>query len=271
MTTAIETATDSALLPLVVDAARRAGERLLERYSPDARVTGIAEMAAVGDDLEDGSEAMLRDLLGAVRPHAQWVTDEIEAAGLPDGEWWCVDGIEGGVNHVHGLPAWGVTATLLRDLEPVLTVVHMPLADETYTAVRGGGAAVNGRPLRVSAKTDLGLAVAIGGQVGRGGDGPDGRRRIGESVMALLERVLLVRLDVPTTFPLLHVATGRMDVFWQHGSQLQGVAAGSLLVAEAGGVVTDLTGQPWRPGDTGMLAAAPGVHAAALAALSTVA
>ena len=262
--------TDAELLPLVVDAARRAGERLLERYSPDSRVTGRAAMGAAGDDLENTSEATLRELLSAVRPRARWLTGEIEADGLPDGEWWCVDGLEGGVNHVHGLPAWGVTATLLRDREPVLTVVHLPLADETCTAVRGGGAAVNGRPLRVSAKTDLALAGASGGQVGRGGDGPEGRRRLGESVTALLERVLLVRLDVPTTFPLLHVATGRMDVFWQYGSQLPGVAAGALLVEEAGGVVTNLDGKPWRPGDAGMLAAAPGVHAAALSALSTV-
>jgi myo-inositol-1(or 4)-monophosphatase len=85
-------------------------------------------------------------------------------------------------------------------------------------------------------------------------------RRFGETVGALLDEVLFVRSTVPSTFPQLDLAAGHVDAYWQYECDLIGVAAGVLLVTEAGGVVTNLRGAPWRPGDGDILAAAPGVH-----------
>ena len=92
-------------------------------------------------------------------------------------------------------------------------------------------------------------------------------RPFGDAVAALLDEVLLIRSTVPSTFPQLDVAAGHVDAYWQDECDLIGVAAGVLLITEAGGVVTDLRGEPWRPGHTDILAAAPGVHQQLLALL----
>ncbi|MFG2045429.1 inositol monophosphatase family protein [Dactylosporangium sp. NPDC048998] len=92
--------------------------------------------------------------------------------------------------------------------------------------------------------------------------------RIGAAIGALMSRALLVRTTIPTTFPMLAVAAGRSDAFWQYAPALTGVAAGLLLVTEAGGVATDLAGAPWRPGAPDLLVTTPALHGAALDALA---
>ena len=166
-----------------------------------------------------------------------------------------MDAVEGAVNYVHGLPEWAVTVALVRDGDPVLAVVRQPAADLTYAAVRGGGAYLNRRRLRTPAKTDLDAAVVITGQAEAGQEGT--YRRIGQSVTALLGRALLVRASVPSTFPLLQIAAGHSDVFWQYEPVLPGIAPGALLIAEAGGTVSRIDGPAWRPGSPDFLAAAP--------------
>ena len=165
---------------------------------------------------------------------------------------------------------WGVAATLVRDNLPVLTTVHLPMSGDTYTAVRGGGAYLNGARLRPSAKTDLGAALVGTGQATPGEDG-ETYRRIGQSVTAMLGGALLVRVSVPATLPLLDVAAGRTDVFWQYSRVRSGLVAGALLVGEAGGMVTDIRGRPWSLESDDFMATAPGLHAAAVDVLAVVA
>lgn len=261
-------AEDVALLAKAEEAARAAGVRLLTAFTPDARPADRDDIYAAAKAVEQTSMPGLRAALAAARPGAGWVDDELETRALPPGEWWAVDPVEGGVNHVHGMPEWSVTVTLLRDSEAVLTVVHQPVGDLTYTAVRGAGARLNGRLLHVSAKTDLRVAIATTGQALAGQDGT--YRRIGDSVTAMLDRALLVRATVPCTFPLLAVAAGHYDLFWQYEPELSGIAAGMLLAEEAGAVVSDVAGRPWRPGGGDVLIAAPGVHAQAVGVLASV-
>lgn len=161
------------------------------------------------------------------------------------------------------------TATLVSDNRPVLTVIHLPLTGDTYTAVAGGGARLNDRPLKVSAKTDLGAALVGTGQA-KPGEDKHTFRRIGESVNAMLTDALVVRVSVPATMQLIHVAAGRMDVFWQFSDVRSGLVAGALLVSEAGGTVTDLAGEPWSTAGRDFLAAAPGLHTAAREVLSPI-
>jgi myo-inositol-1(or 4)-monophosphatase len=260
---------DTELLPIIVKEATAAGDRLLADFSPDARPASRADMATAGHHIEDLVLGELRPALAALRPQAGWLTEELETTPVPPGEWWVVDAVEGGVNYVHGMPEWAVTVTLLRDGDPVLTVVRQPVGDRTYTAVRGEGAYLNGTRLRTSAKTALDAAIAVTGQAEAGQDGT--YRRIGASVTALLSRALLVRAFVPSTFPLLLVATGQHDVFWQYDPVLPGVAPGLLLVTEAGGTVSRTDGSPWRPGSPDILVTAPGLHQAAVDVLAPLA
>ncbi len=245
----------------VIEAVRKAGARLRDIYDENARPGGRADMYRAGVSLEQDTVDALR---AALDPDAHWIADADESRVQPPGDWWVADGVEGAVNLVHGLPEWAVTVTLIRDNVPAMTVVHQPVGDLTWTAVRGEGAYRNGVRLRVSGKTELDAAIVTASQAG--GD-PVVNQRFGAALAAMMGRALFVRNTVPTTFPLLAVAEGHYDAFWQYEPDLPGVAAGSLLVTEAGGVATDLAGGQWRPGAADVLIAAPGVHAAALEVL----
>lgn len=261
--------TERDLLPGVVAAVQAAGRLLAKRYAARPTLTSSESVIAAIRANDDASLAVLRPALQALRPSAGWAEDELDSGALPAGEWWVSDPVEGNVNHVHAMPDWGVTATLVRDNVPVLTAVHLPLANETYTAVRGGGAFLNGVALRTSGKTTLGAAIAGTGQAAPG-ETADTYRRIGQSVTAMLEGALVLRVSVPATLQLVHVAAGRMDVFWQFSAVRSGLLAGALLVAEAGGLVTDVHGHPWSLHSVDFLATARGVHTAATAQLSDI-
>jgi len=258
---------DIELLPGVTDAARAAGARLLTLFSPHARPRDRTEMLAAIRRNEQASLAGLREALETLRPGIGWVEEEQETAPLPPGEWWVVDAVEGNVNHVHGMSDWGVSVTLMRDGVPVLTVFHQPMGNFTWTAVRGAGANINGRRLKVSDKTTLDTAIVVTGQAEAGQH--EANRHIANSVERMLQHALLVRTTVPSTFPMLLVAAGQNDVFWQVETVLSGIATGILLVEEAGGTVTRIDGSPWHPGNPDVLVAAPALHSAAVDVLRT--
>lgn len=256
----------STLLEAVTAIAARAGDRLLAVFDPDARPADMAEMFAAAERNERLSSDGTRDELAALLPDAGFVGEDEETSPLPEGDWWVIDDAEGSVNHVHGLPEWGVSIALVRDGRPVLAVFRQPVPDLTYTAVAGEGAFVNGRALHVSAKQGLEIAIVGTGQA-------EARQRdtynlIGQSITTMLNAGFLVRASVPSTFPMLLVAAGNMDAFWQYEPVLPGVAVGSLLISEAGGVVTTIAGPPWVPGSDTILVGAPGVHPAVRDALT---
>jgi myo-inositol-1(or 4)-monophosphatase len=262
-------ADDLRLLPAVVGAVKAAAQHIQARFSTASRPASREELAAALEANDAASLAILKPVLQEARPGATWIEDEEEGGALPAGECWVTDPVEGNINHIHGMNDWGVTVTLVRDNRPVLTVVYTPLDGNLYTAVRGAGAQLNSVPLRTSLKTDLSAALVATGQA-KPGEGSEIYRRIGQSVTAMLERALLVRVSVPVTFLLMEIAAGRMDAFWQYGQVRVGLLPGALLVEEAGGTVTDIHGRPWTTESATFLAAAAGLHRAAVQALSTV-
>lgn len=257
------------LLPDVIAAVQAAGAHLRERFSTDSRLDSLEEVVTAIYANDAASLEFLRAPLEKARPGAGWAEDELAGGALPDGEWWVTDPVEGNVNHIHGMTDWAVTATLVRDNRPVLTAVHLPLTGETYTALEGGGAHLDGVRLKPSAKTALDGALVGTGQA-KPGEGARTFELIGRSVTAMLNNALTTRVSVPATLQLIEVAAGRMDVFWQYSEVRSGLVAGALLVAEAGGTVTDIQGKPWGLASEDFLAAAPGVHAAAVDVLSAV-
>lgn len=249
------------LLPHVVEIALSAGEKLLALYEPDSRPTDHTQ---IFDAMRRNENAVssLRGELQSLRPQATWLPDELESAPLPDGEWWVVDAVEGNINHVHGIGEWGVTITLVAGREPVLTVVRAPIGDNTYTAIAGEGAHLGATTLHIAQKHDLADSIALTGQAEHGQT--DTHQAIAQSIGAMLGQSLLVRATVPSTFPLIAVASGPADVFWQYQPTLPGVAAGVLLATEAGGIATRIDGTPWTPGSSNIL-----VSNATLAALTS--
>ncbi|WP_086849941.1 inositol monophosphatase family protein [Amycolatopsis kentuckyensis] len=252
------------LLAATTAAVRAAGDRMLERYSPASRQRGLTELLHSLHANDSAVADVLRPALAAIRPEARWLDDEHGSGPLPGGEWWLVDPMGGNVNAVHGMPDWNVGVSLVRDGRPVLAVLSFPVLGELFTATEGGGAHLDGERLRVSAKTALDGALAGTGQAQ---PGHGFLEELGRSFTAMSEAALYVRISVPVTHQLAQVAAGRMDLHWQFDN-VRSHAAGVLLVQEAGGVVTDLDGGPWDLTSTGYLAAAPGVHAAALKVLT---
>ncbi|WP_290051940.1 inositol monophosphatase family protein [Amycolatopsis solani] len=254
------------LVRAVTAAVRQAGARLLKRYSTAARQPGLPELLA---DLRANDLTVvdvLEPALAEILPEARWLNDEHGSGPLPDGAWWLIDPVGGNLNAVHGMTDWNIGVSLVRDGRPVLAVLYFPLLDEMFTATDGGGAFVDGVPLRVSGKQSLDGAVTGTGQA-QPGTTVALADRTAASFAAMSKAALYVRISVPVSHQLAQVAAGRMDLHWQFDN-VRAHAGGVLLVREAGGVVTDLDGKPWSVTSESYLAAAPGVHAAALEVLT---
>jgi myo-inositol-1(or 4)-monophosphatase len=263
-------AEDEALLNDVVAAVQAAGNHLKGRFSSGSRLGSPEDIRREIRANDDASQGVLREALRKARPGAGWLEDEHDEGALPPGEWWVTDPVEGNINHIHGMADWCVTAALVRDNLPVLAAVYLPLSGDTYTALRGGGASLNGVRLQASGKTRLDAALVGTGQA-KPGEDRDTHRRMGQSVTAMLDGALLLRVSVPSTLQLIQVAAGRMDAFWQYSRVRSGLLAGALLVEEAGGRISDTRGHPWSLTSGDFLAAAPGVHGATVGVLSTIA
>ncbi|MER6182002.1 inositol monophosphatase family protein [Streptomyces sp. NPDC001652] len=259
-------ASDADLLAQTAIAVRAAGSALRDRFGDVVRYQTREELMRALAANDDAALDILRPRLALMRPDARLVEDELAGGALPPGEWWVLDPAEGNVNHLHALPEWAVTATLVRDNQPVLTAVHLPLTGETYTALAGAGAHLDGRPMHVSQTTDLGLGLVATSQA-RPDEDDKVVRRIGSSITAMLFDALVVRTSVPATLHLLNVAAGRIDAFWQFAGARADLLPGALLVAEAGGRISDAEGRPWTPESESFVAAAPGVHTQAVTTL----
>ncbi|WP_263105558.1 inositol monophosphatase family protein [Kitasatospora sp. DSM 101779] len=253
-----------------IDAVHAVGDRLAALQSPEpVPATGLAEAMTAFRAVDAPAAALLRERLTALRPSARWYGDELDGAVPTEGEWWVCDATDGAVQYLGGLPHWAVTATLVRDGAAVLSVVHAPRQDATYTALRGGGAHLDGRPIAPLPRT-LQVAVAATAQPPTVAGDPVARRRAGESLTAMLGGALAVRNLGPTALQVAQVGAGNLGLFWEYGQDGTNLLPGALIAAEAGAVVTDTAGRPWTPSADGFLAAAPGVHAEALAVLAQV-
>src|SRR5256885_7912402 len=252
------------LLEATTTAVRKAGKQLRSIGSRPSNAEALKAALRANDN---AVAEVPGPVLTAALPGSGWDTDEHGSGQMPDGDWWVVDPVGGNLHALYGLADWNIGVSLVRDGQPVLAVLHTPLAGETFTAVAGEGTLLNGVPVHVSEKTDLSLALAGTGQAKPNRD-PANARRVGAAIAAMMQHTLYVRASVPVSHQLAQVAAGRMDLHWQFDN-LRAHAAGVLLVLEAGGVVTDLEGKPWTIAAESYLAAAPGVHAAALDILIT--
>lgn len=253
------------MLEATIKAVQEAGKHLRVIGSRPSNAEGL--MAALRAN-DDAVTEVLRPALTAALPGSGWNTDEHGSGPMPDGDWWVVDPVGGNLNAVYGMADWNIGVSLVRDGRPVLAVLHAPAAGETFTAVAGEGAQLNGVPVHASAKTDLSVALAGTGQAKPNRDQANAQR-VGAAIAAMMQHVLYVRASVPVGHQLTQVAAGRIDLHWQFDN-LRSHIAPVLIAREAGATVTDLDGKPWQIISDGYLAAAPGLHAAALDVLRPV-
>ncbi len=239
---------------LAIDLARQAGQLLR------ARVSSIREVDLKGTidlvtDADRASEALIAGELHAAFPDHRLVGEE-GARGVDPREsgkadfGWVIDPLDGTTNFAHGYPHFAVSIALEYRGDPMLGVVYDPMRDELFVAEHGLGATLNDQPLRVSTTGELIRSLLATGF-------PYDLSRRAES-NALWDdfngRCQGVRRDGAAALNLCYVAAGRLDGFWERPLQPWDVAAGALIVSEAGGTVTALEGGPFDVYDHQVLA-----------------
>ncbi|MGE5200502.1 MAG: inositol monophosphatase family protein [Acidobacteriota bacterium] len=187
------------------------------------------------------AEKVLRAELSRARPGYGFLMEESGETPAADGRHrWIVDPLDGTTNFMHGIPQFCISIGLERDGELVAGVIYEPLRDEMFWAEKGAGAYVNDRRLRVSARRQLGEAViATGIPTIRGNVDRDLYMRTLAAVMAA---TVGVRRAGAAALDLAYVAAGRYEAFWEFGLSAWDMAAGIVLIREAGGYVSDIAG-----------------------------
>jgi len=225
-------------LRCAIDTAHAAGRVLLDLAgaSLDVREKQPGDLVTRADR---ESEALVVGRLRAAFPRASLLAEESGAHPGDAGERWIVDPLDGTTNFAHGYPFYSVSIAYEREGEVVAGVVHAPALGETFVAARGSGTTRNGTPVRVSATAQLRDALVCTGFI------PSRYERNGANFARLSRVARGVRRDGSAALDLANVACGRFDAFWEYDLRPWDVAAGALLVREAGGAVTATDGAPF--------------------------
>jgi myo-inositol-1(or 4)-monophosphatase len=207
--------------------------------------------------VDKGAEQQLVEGLSVLLPGAGFIAEEGTGTRGP-GENWIIDPLDGTTNFVHGVPCYCISVGLMRDEEVVLGVVLEVTRDECFTAWKGGGAFLNNTPIRVSQRSTLQESLLATGfpydDFGR-------EAQYMELLRALMHNSRGIRRLGSAAADLAYVACGRFEAFYEYGLNPWDVAAGALLVKEAGGVVTDFrNGREWLFGEE-IVASNGNIHA----------
>jgi len=249
----------SALLNVMVQAAMKAGRSLSRDFGEVQNLQ--VSLKGPGDYVSQAdrkAEDIIFTELSKARPGYGFLMEERGAvAGDDDQHRWIVDPLDGTTNFLHGIPMFSISIALERQGQIVAGIIYNPALDELYTAERGGGAYVNDRRLRVAARNKLTDAV-IGCGVPHLGRGHHGNFLI--ELRNVMAEVAGIRRMGSAALDLAYVAAGRMDGFWEANLSAWDIAAGLLMVREAGGFVSDMDGGQAMLDDGTVVAGNEAIH-----------
>jgi myo-inositol-1(or 4)-monophosphatase len=243
----------SSLLEIAVRLARDAGALALQMRSGVETLPTKSSPTDVVTAADRAVERLLVDGIRAARPGDGVLGEEGASDDGTTGVRWVIDPIDGTVNYLYGLSAWGVSVGVEADGEAVAGAVFVPVRDELFTAVRGGGAFLDGRAIRCTSVDSLEQTLVATGF------GYDARRRAAQSRVLpdLLPVVRDIRREGAGALDLCAVAAGRVDAYYEQGLSPWDLSAGRLIATEAGARVEGLRG---RPASAALvLAAGPGI------------
>ncbi len=236
----------SEILDFARETARRAGEVLCDHYRQRHQVERKSSDIDLVTEADKAAEQLIVDAIRERFPEHTILSEEglgdlQEVAGQTEC-LWVVDPLDGTVNYAHGYPVWGVSLAVAERGKVVVGVVYDPLRDELFWADRGRGAWFGEKRMHVSEAPSLKEAlVATGFAYKRATLKDNNLAEFG----AVMPRVQGVRRAGAAVLDLAHLADGRLDGYWEMHLQPWDWAAGSLLVEEAGGLVSDTHGEPW--------------------------
>ena len=256
----------SPLMHVMTQAARKAGRVLARDFGEvenlQVSVKGPADFVSAADRR---AEDIIQRELAKARPRYGFLMEERgRIRGEDPTHTWIVDPLDGTLNFLHGIPHFAVSIALERSGVLVAGIIYNPVTDDLFAAERGGGAYLNDRRLRVAGRRNLGDCIVLFGI-------PPALR--GETALhfsemqALLPRVAGLRRIGSAALDMAWVAAGRADAFYEHRLSPWDLAAGIVLVREAGGTVTDLDGGDTTLSTGDVLAGNDDVHRALLSLL----
>ena len=257
----------SALMNVMLSAARKAGRVLARDFGEvehlQVSIKGPGDFVTAADTR---AETILFEELSRARPGYGFLMEERGAVeGADKTHCWIVDPLDGTTNFLHGIPLFAISIGLERNGEIVAAVIYNPASGETFTAERGRGAYLDDRRIRVAGRTTLDDAVIATGIPHRGK--PDHGLFLRECE-AMMGQCSGIRRMGAASLDLAWLAAGRFDGFWERNLQSWDMAAGILMVREAGGFVTGLTGKPDMLSSGGIIAGNEQIHRAVSRLLS---
>ena len=233
----------SALMTVMTNAAIKAGRGLKRDFGEveqlQVSLKGPGDFVSLADQK---SEKTLYEELAKARPGYGFVMEESgRVEGGDKSHTWHIDPLDGTTNFLHAMPLFSISIALEREGQIVAGVIYNPATDETYVAEKGQGAFGGARRLRVAGRRELSEALIGCGvpHLGKASEHP----RFRAELAAVMARVVNVRRLGCASLDLAYVAAGRFDAFWERGLNSWDIAAGELIVREAGGFVTGCDGE----------------------------
>lgn len=244
----------SELLDLAMEAARRAGALLRDGRPADLGVAATKSSPIdVVTEMDIRAEKLITGFLSGNRPRDGFLGEEGASAEGSSGIRWVIDPLDGTVNYLYGLPTWAVSIAAERDGERVVGVVEAPMRRETFHAVLGGGAYVNGETLTCRPAPPFGEALVSTGF----NYVTEVRTHQAAVAQQLIPKLRDIRRGGSAAVDLCDVAAGRLDGYYERGLHPWDLAAGDLIAREAGALTG---GRPGLPADRDLtVAATPGV------------
>jgi len=255
-------------LEVAVETAKSAGEIQRNRYEDHSVTIERKGRIDLVTAVDIACEKLIVSAISKRYPQHGILAEEGTQKEAHGDYLWIIDPLDGTTNYAHGFPMFAVSIALAMRGKPVVGVVYEPIRDELFTAVAGEGAMINGKPISVSSVSQMDDALLATGF-------PYDVRTNPANNLDNFKRVALncqaVRRPGAAVLDLSYVACGRLDGFWEQRLYPWDMAAGSLIVAEAGGVVTDMDGKPLDLHGETIIAANPRIHPKLLALLQNLA
>jgi myo-inositol-1(or 4)-monophosphatase len=244
-------------------ATREAGTLIQSYFQGTFKISNKEGINNLVTEVDTKSETKIIEVIRAHYPEHAIISEEVGALEAPSPYKWIIDPIDGTVNFAHGIPICCVSIALTLNNEPILGAVYNPMMNELFFAEKGMGATLNDIPIHVSEKKEFRKACLVTGFPYKW---PDNTR---EHPIKVFERLILQGLPIrrlgSAAIDLCWVACGRFDGFWEYNLSAWDVAAGYLIVQEAGGRITNFDGAPYSVYDRETLATNGLIHEAMLA------
>lgn len=253
---------------VAINCAAKAGEWIKSRSGSFTQLDIKYSHHDLVTEVDKGSERMIRNLIATHFPHHSFLGEEGVEPGpeasakalekLSDAEYlWIVDPIDGTTNYVHGFPFYSVSIALAHWGQVIVGVIYDPVRDELFLAERGKGAYVHGKKMSVSGEDKLANSLIA---TGFPADHLQALPANLKAMEAIAPKVRNLRVAGSAALHLAYVAAGRLSGFWEPGLNAWDIAAGSLLVEESGGMITDMRGEPFHLGVRDVAASNGRIH-----------